>query len=184
MVLAAFAGCRPGRAFGLMRGWFGSWPGQLIVRLPVVGKAIKTMALARLSWTLSLALDAGIDAARAIRMALESTQNAYYTRHIDTAEAVIDVADNSMKRWQRRECFPSDFLTALQNAELSGTESESLSRMSEDYQRQAETATTALAIAASMAIWGLVGALFIVIIFYLFMNLYLKPINEALEMMD
>ncbi len=75
--------------FGLTRGWFGSWPGQLMVRLPVVGKAIQTMALARLSWTLSLALDAGIDARRAIRMALESTQNYYYTRHIPTAEAGI-----------------------------------------------------------------------------------------------
>ena len=50
---------------------------------------LQTMALARLSWTLSLALNAGIDANRAVRMALASTQNRYYTQHIDKADAVI-----------------------------------------------------------------------------------------------
>ncbi len=170
--------------FGLMRGWFGSWPGQLVVRLPVVGKAIQTMALARLSWTMSLSLDAGIDAPRAIRMALESTQNAYYTRHIDTAVARVMRGGQFHEALAGTGVFSSDFLTALQNAELSGTESESLSRMSDDYQKQAEAATTALAIAASVAIWVLVGTLFIFMIFYLFMNLYMKPINEALEMMS
>ena len=59
------------------------------MRTPVVGTTLQTMALARLSWTLSLALNAGIDASRAIRMALDSTQNRYYTQHIDKAEAVI-----------------------------------------------------------------------------------------------
>ncbi len=183
VVLTAFAVVALA-ARGLLRGWFGPWPGQLIMRIPVVGSSIKTMAMARLAWTLSLALDAGIDASRAIRMALQSTHNAYFTRHMDAAEAVIVRGGQFYEALQKTGTFTHDFLTSLQNAELSGTESESLSRLSEDYQRQAETATTALAVAASMLIWGLVGALLVYAIFYMFMNLYMKPINEALEMLE
>ena len=101
-----------------------------------------------------MALDSGIDASRAIRMALQSTHNAYFTRHMDAAEAVIERGGQFYEALQKTGAFPHEFLTSLQNAELSGTESESLSRLSEDYQRQAETATTALAVIASMAHLG------------------------------
>jgi hypothetical protein len=56
--------------------------------------------------------------------------------------------------------------------------------MSSEYQRQAEGASTALAILASFAIWGLVAALVVFLIFYLFMNLYIAPYREAFEMID
>lgn len=169
---------------GLMRGWFGTWPHELAVRLPVVGKAIQTMALARLTWTLSMALEAGIDAQRAIRLAIGSTQNTYYTRHIPAAEAVVVRGGQFHEALERTGAFSSDFLTSLQNAELSGTESESLSHMSAEYQRQAEGATTALAIAASVLIWLMVAALLVFVIFYLFLNLYIKPIDDALQMLN
>ena len=61
---------------GLLRGWFGPAPTAVLMRLPVIGSTLQTMALARLAWTLSLALNAGIDARRAIRMVLASTQRA------------------------------------------------------------------------------------------------------------
>jgi type IV pilus assembly protein PilC len=168
---------------GLLRGWFGSLPSALLMRLPVVGKTLQTMALARLSWTLSLALDAGIDAGRAIRMGLRSTQNRFYTEHIDKAEAVIMRHGQFHEALQATGVFRDEFLSALETAEVSGTESESLTRLSQDYQSQAETSTLALTVAASVAIWILVAALIIYMVFYLFMNLYMKPINEALEMM-
>jgi type IV pilus assembly protein PilC len=168
---------------GLLRGWFGPLPSALLMRVPVVGTTLQTMSLARLSWTLSLALNAGIDARRAIRMALNSTQSRYYTQHIDKAEAVITRGGQFHEALRGTGVFRDEFLTALENAEITGTESESLTRLSEDYQRQAETATLALAVAASFVIWGLVVALFIYVAFYIFLNLYLKPINEALEML-
>jgi len=170
--------------YGLVRGWYGSWPGRLVTRIPVLGASIRTMSMARFAWTLSLALDAGIDAVRAIRMALQSTRNAFYTRHLETAEGVVMRGGQFHEALQKTGAFSRDFLTALQNAELSGTECESLTRLSEDYQRQAESASTALAIAASMVIWGLIGVLLVGVIVYMFLNLYLKPINTALDMMS
>jgi type II secretory pathway component PulF len=169
-------------ARGLLRGWFGPLPGSLLMRVPVVGATLQTMALARFAWTLSLALNAGIDACRAIRMALQSTQNRYYTRHTVEIEAVIMRGGQFHEALRHGGVFSDEFLAALETAEITGTESESLTRLSEDYQRRAETATLALAVAASLAIWALVAALIIYVIFRLFFTLYLDPIHEALEM--
>ncbi|MFW6168842.1 MAG: type II secretion system F family protein [Planctomycetota bacterium] len=168
--------------YGLTRGWFGTLPGRLIVHVPVVGKAIKTMALARHAWTLSLALDAGVDARRAMRLALQSTRLRYFTQHIE--EVAVDIQRGSQfhEALQRTRAFPPEFLSTLQNAELSGTEGASLSRLSEEYQQQAESAATTLAVVGSMIIMGLVFGLLIFMVFYLVVNLYLKPLNEALEM--
>jgi type II secretory pathway component PulF len=170
-------------ARGLLRGWFGPLPGALLYRVPVVGPSLQTMALARLCWTLSLALNAGIDAVRALRMALYSTQSRHYTRRLDEAEAVIVRGGQFHEALRRCDAFPDEFLMAMENAETTGTESESLTHLSAEYQRQAEAATLALAVAASVGIWILVAALLIYMIFRLFFTFYLQPMNEALEML-
>jgi len=168
---------------GLLRGWFGAWPHELLLHVPVVGRTLQTMALARVSWTLSLALNAGIDAKRALRMALRSAQMPYYTRHIAEAEAVIARRGQFHEALRATGVFPDEFLQALSAAEVSGTETESLHRLSADYQTQAKSATGALAVAASVGIWILVATLIVFLVFHLFMQLYLKPFNEALQMM-
>jgi type II secretory pathway component PulF len=169
---------------GLLRGWFGPLPSALFMRLPVIGATLQTMALARLSWTLSLTLNAGIDAGRAIRMALTSTQFRYYTEHLDKAEGVIARHGQFHEALRATGVFRDEFLTAVENAEMSGTETESLTHLSEDYQRRAETATLALSVAASVGIWLLVAAILVFMIFYLFLNLYVKPYREALDMLS
>ena len=167
---------------GLLRGWFGPGPTAVLMRLPVIGSTLQTMALARLAWTLSLALNAGIDARRAMRMALASTQRRYFTAHTEAAERVVERGGQFHEALAETGVFGEDFLTALENAEISGTETESLSRLSQDYQQRAETATMAFAVAASVMIWLLVAALIVYLIFHLFFSLYLNPIQEALEM--
>ena len=160
VVLTAFAVVALA-ARGLLRGWFGPWPGQLIMRIPGGGQLDQDHGDGAAGLDLVTGAGRGHRRGAAMRMALQSTQNAYFTRHMDAAEAVIVRGGQFHEALQKTGTFTHDFLTSLQNAELSGTESESLSRLSEDYQRQAETATTALAVAASMLIWGLVGALLV-----------------------
>jgi type II secretory pathway component PulF len=130
-----------------------------------------------------VALESGTDATRSIALALNSTQDPYFTQHVSNVQAVIARGGQFHEALQKTGAFPSDFLHALQNAEMSGTESESLSRMSSEYQRQAEAASTALTVIASLIIWGLVAALLIFMIISLFLNLYLKPYQEAFEML-
>lgn len=169
---------------GLVRGWFGPVTDAVTMRVPVVGHTIRTMALARLAWALSLALNAGMDACRSIRLALLSTQHPYFTRHMAGVEASVMRGSQFHEALRQTDAFPDDFLQALENAEVSGTESESLAHLSHEYGQQAAAALTTLGYVATIATWGAVAALLISVAFYLFLNLYLAPINEALEMLN
>ncbi len=165
--------------FGLLRGWFGHAPTSMVMHLPGVGKSLQTMALARMAWTLSLALNAGIDAHRAIRLALRSTQLPYYTRHLDTVDGVIARGGQFHEALQQTGAFPREFLDALEASEIAGTETESLEHLSREYQERAEMSTKALAVVAGVFVWMMIAALMIFVIINLFMTLYLGPINEA-----
>lgn len=166
---------------GLLRGWFGHVPTSVVMHIPTVGKSIQTMALARLAWTMSLALNAGIDAQRAIRLALNSTQLPYFTRHRDSVEAVVARGGQFHEALEQTGVFPRDFLDALETSEVAGTETESLEHLSREYQERAELSTKALAVIAGVVVWMMIAALLIFVIINLFMTFYLGPINEAAD---
>ena len=183
-VLSAILAVLAVLGYGVVRGWLGPLPGKLLMHVPGIGKAIKTMALARHAWTLSIALDSGVEAGRAMRLALQSTQLYYFTCHTDDVLMAIQSGHQLFEALERTNAFPRDYLTTLQNAELSGTEGASLSRLSEEYQQRAQAASTTLTILTSMVIWGAVVALLALMIIYLFINLYMQPINDAFDMMQ
>ncbi len=63
------------RAVG--RGWF--WTGPLqrgALLIPGLGHALRMLALERMAWTLAMTIDSGMDACRAVGLALRSTGNA------------------------------------------------------------------------------------------------------------
>ena len=80
-------------ALGGRRGWraSGRYPGgkpgtdldsahpRGVLRLPVLGPALQTLALARLAWSMHLTMNAGMELRRALRLSLRSTRNVRYT---------------------------------------------------------------------------------------------------------
>ncbi len=165
----------------IVRGWLGSLPMQVAMWVPVVGGCLRTMALARLAWSLCTALDAGVDARRSMRLALQSTNNPYYTAHLEQVDMAIMNGREFNEALMTTGAFPSEFLDSLAAAELSGTHTESLEYLAESYRQRAETTSKLLTYAASFAIWGLIGVIMIAAVFYLFFALYLGPIYEALD---
>jgi type IV pilus assembly protein PilC len=152
-----------------------------LIRIPGLGTSIQTMALARLAWTLSMALNAGVEARRAMGLALDSTQNPYFSAHKATADAVIIRGGEFHEALRSTGVFPQDFLDEVENAEVAGTQTESLMRLADQYRERAETSSKVLAVLAGFAIWGMIALIFIFVIISLFINLYMGPINEALE---
>jgi type II secretory pathway component PulF len=163
------------------RGWLGTWPYEVLVRIPGVGTSIRTMALARLAWTLSMALNAGVEARRAMGLALDSTQIPFYTRHKDSADAVILRGGEFHEALRKTGAFPEEFLDEVENAEVAGTQTESLSRLAEQYRERAEASSKVLAVLAGFAVWGIIAVVFVFVIVNMVYNLYIRPINEALE---
>jgi type IV pilus assembly protein PilC len=138
---------------------------RLVLRLPVIGRTLQVLSLARLSWALELTYGSGMDLLRALPLALKTMQNAYYTDHIFQVSASIRRGEEIHEALAATGVFPPDFLDALDVGETSGRLTETLNNLSEQYQDQARRALQALTQIAGFAVWAFVAALIIVVIF-------------------
>jgi type II secretory pathway component PulF len=129
-----------------------------------------------------LALDAGMDARRSIKLALRSTQNAYYTSQMDAVDGAIERGREFHEALRSTGLFPEDFLSSLETAELSGTHGESLARLANDYRDRAKAAAKVLTLASTFAVLGLGMVIMVALIFQLFFSLimpmYTDPMNN------
>lgn len=170
--------------FAVARGWLGPTPMIVATRIPVLGQCVQTMALARFSWSLAMALDSGIDARRGMGLALRSTQNSYFSSHAETIDAVLLRGGEFHESLRRTRAFPAEFLDALENAELSGTQSESMARLAEEYQERAKTASRILTVIAAFLTWAAVAAVIVAVIFQFFFTVIFPPYREALQFLE
>jgi type IV pilus assembly protein PilC len=151
------------------------------LRVPVLGKALETLLLGRMAWSLHLTLNTAMDVRRAVRLSLQSTHNARYTDQIPAVEASISAGMSLFDTLARTECFPADFLETLHVGEQSGKLVESMAHLSRQYQDRAAVALGVLTMLAGFAVWCMVAAVIIALIVRLFM-FYVGTINEALKM--
>ena len=135
----------------------------------------------RLTWTLAAALDAGVDARRAVRMALQSTDNFMYIGVIGEAVQRVQKGHAFHEAFGATGVFSDDFLHRLSIAELSGTYAEALQRLADEFQQQFQARTAALAAAAAVALWVMIGMVLVGAIFFLAYRLYFQPINQLLD---
>lgn len=169
---------------GTMKGSFGPAPVQLAMRIPMLGNCIKTMSLAQMAWSLGLALDAGIDAQRAMYLALKSTANPLYIAQMAKVDAVLQERQEFSVALAKTGVFPEDFIQALATAEVSGTHSDSMLRLAEDYKARAQAASKVLAMIAGFVVWAMVAMLIVFMIFQLATQVLFKPYQEALDFLN
>jgi type IV pilus assembly protein PilC len=180
LIVAVLAVVIGAPVFAVARGRVSPEAMRLAMRAPWIGGWLQTMALERLAWSLAMALESGADARRSIRLALRSTQNPYYTSHLDAVDRVIMNGGEFHEALRGTGAFPDDFLDVLQTAELAGTHSESLARLSAEYQERAKATSRAIAVATTFLLIGLVILLLVVLIFKVAM-IYFGAIYGALN---
>jgi type II secretory pathway component PulF len=174
--------CIAGLVVAMKRGMLWTRPLQhALMRLPGIGAALQKIALARLTWALHLALNVEMDMRRLVPLVLRATGNDYYIRH--TGQVVADVAAGHPLHVAlgRSGAFPGHFLDALAVAEESGRTVESMERLSQRYEEEAQTAIKALAVILGIVVAALVMGVIVYMIFRL-AGFYVGTINEALEM--
>lgn len=169
--------------FGMLRGWFGPAPLALVMRVPLIGGCLRTFALARFSWALAMSLNAGVDARESMRLALAATHNTYFASHGEAIDKVIERGGEFHEALRLTNAFPDEFVDTLEAAELSGTHSESLERISRDYQERAQHSSRLLTRFAGYLVWAMVAALLVFLIMKMAMT-YVGGINDALKMID
>ena len=152
----------------------------LLYMIPLIGPAIQTITLARFSWTLSLALDAGLDPIRSIALALESTDSDYYRRGAADAESAIRQGASLAGGLEATDVFPEDYLARVEMAELSGTDAESIGGLAREYDGRARIAMKTIAGLASGGIWAAVVLVLVFLIARMLMSI-LGAYSSALE---
>jgi type IV pilus assembly protein PilC len=156
-----------GRA--IARGMVWTRPIQLLVlRIPVIGNALQTLALARMAWSLQVTLDAGMDIRQVLKLSLRSTRNARYIDQIPLMDAEVSAGHSLHETFCLAGGYPPDFLDTLAVGEQSGRLVESMGILARQYQDQAKAALALLAVGAAWAVWAVVVAVIVVLIFRMF----------------
>ena len=157
-------------AFGIWKNWFNCHNilVPLVRNIPVIGPVFTQTAMARLSMTMSMMLGAGVDAKRSVREALLSTGNHYYMSGLPLTLQEVERGTSLADSLAAPGVLPEDFIQAVEIGEMSGSDSESLERMAVVYREKAQLALKQLAISAGFAIWLMIAAMIIAVIFIIF----------------
>lgn len=153
---------------------------RALIRLPGVGVSFQRLALAQIAWALHLTMNVAMDVRRAAPLALRASGNDYYSRHADEVLASIQSGMPLAQALGRTGAFPSSFIDSLAVGEESGQIVESMGRLADRYEEEAEAAIRILAVLAGVAVFMFVAALITWLIFRLYGN-YVGTINSLLK---
>ncbi|MGN6134989.1 MAG: type II secretion system F family protein [Aureliella sp.] len=161
--------------YGIWKNWFNCHRVlmPIVQRIPGLGAALTTLGLSRLSMTMSMLLNAGVDARRSTKQAFLATGNYYYISGMERALGSIERGESFGDALDAAGVFPNEFLEAVRVGELSGTETESLDHLAWEYRERAKAALGFIANLASVAIWIFVMAL----IAFMIIRLAMQYIN-------
>jgi type II secretory pathway component PulF len=165
----------------IARGKFWVAPIQrVLLKVPMLGGALRTMAIARFAWTLQLATGTALDVKRSLRLALNSTHHVEFTSQVPPVEAGIQRGLEINEVLASTGAFPVEFIHAVQVGEESGRLTESLAIIARQYQEESRRSLAILTQFAGYVVWAAVAVLIILMIFRLF-GTYVGAINQAVE---
>ncbi len=158
--------------FGIWKNWFNCHRHlmPIVQRIPMLGTSLTTLGLSRLSMTLSMLLNAGVDARRSIKQAYLATGNYYFISGMDRAIESVSKGESFGDAFDASGVLPVEFVEMVRIGELSGTETESLDHLAHQYRERSKSALNMLATATSAAVAFLVMAIIGAMVIRLGMN--------------
>ncbi len=137
----------------------------LVYMVPVIGASIQTITIARFCRGLSIALGSGLEPTLAISLALDSTDSDYYCAAADDVEKAILAGATLSGALESMKILPADFIGRVEIAEHSGTDSESMAHLADEYDERARVALKVISRTVSAIIVVTVMLLLIFMIF-------------------
>jgi type II secretory pathway component PulF len=167
--------------FGVWKNWFNCHRTlmPLVQRIPSLGTALTTLGLSRFCMSLSMLLNAGVEAQRSLKQAFLATGNYYFISGMDRALESISHGNSFGDAMDQAGVFPTEFIEQIRLGELSGTETESLDYLALQLRERAKAALTVIATIASGAIWLSVMGLIAFMVLRMAMQ-YLSLLNSFL----
>ena len=117
---------------------------QLTLRLPVIGRVARTIAIARFSRTLSSLLMGGVGIIQALDIARHVARNAVIEEAVENARNSVLEGASLAKPLRASGQFPPMVLTMIDVGERAGDLESMLTKVAETYDEQVETTVTKL----------------------------------------
>lgn len=151
---------------------------RVLILIPGLGKGLRTIAMARLCWSLAMASDSEMNPRRILSLAVNTTQNGYYTQHLAAMQQAVQDGNTLFSAFQDTGCYPREFLDVLSVGERAGTVSESMETLAVQYDEKMQHYFKALAAAGGFLVFLIVGGLLVIAIITMAMS-YINMLNEA-----
>jgi type IV pilus assembly protein PilC len=153
---------------------------RLVLRLPMVGEAFRTLSIARFAWTLHLTLKTALNVKKSVQIALASTYNVEFTRQSGRIDRVLSRNHPIYEALAEAHVFPAELVHSVQVGEESGKLDETLAVIARQQLESARSAFALITRAAGWIVWVAIALLITGLIFRIF-GTYVGSINEALK---
>jgi len=153
---------------------------EFVLRVPLVGRVVRTLAIARFSWAMQLMYEAGAPVSETIMRAMSATNNAAFRARGQRILDVIQGGGTIRQGLERTGLFPLDYLEMVSVGEESGRLPESLGRVARHKFEQAETGMAALTTAITWLVYVGMAAMII----YMIVTLFKGYVGAASSLLD
>ncbi len=153
---------------------------RAILRIPLVGRAFRSMALAKFGFALKVSLNAALPVRDCLRKAASAADNTAIAGEVGRVISIVEEGDTLHEAFSRSSLIPHDLLAMIEVGELSGELGELVGRMADYYAEDAQASLRALCVGAVWAIRFAVICFVALFIFY-FAFQYFSLINSLME---
>ncbi len=151
----------------------------LLLMVPVLGRCMRSFAIARFSWSYYLTQQTGMPVNRSLQGSLKATGNGAFVSQTPFITSAVMEGSSLTNSLKQSRLFPEEFLEMVSVAEESGTVPEALHRMSPHFEEDARRALKILTSAISVVVWLFVAAFIIFFVFKVVLT-YIEMLNDLM----
>ena len=145
---------------------------EVMIRIPIVGAIMRTIAIARFSWSMEVMTAGGVRILDAIKWSMEATANGAFEARSAGIIRQVESGVPFYEALQRSGLFPHDYTEMVSVAEESGSMPDIFARLARQYFEKMEAALKALGQVIFWLIWMAVAGVIIYHIFRIFGSIY------------
>ena len=150
----------------------------ILMKIPVLGKCMRSFAIARFSWAFALTQQAGMRIEPSVTQSFKATANGAFAMGRDVAWQRLKEGESLTDSLEATRLFPDDYIHTVHVAESSGTVPEALDRLSPQFEDEAQRSLRALTAMLGWGTWAIVAIFIVYMIFNIALQ-YVGMLNRA-----
>jgi len=153
---------------------------NFFLAIPVLGKCMRSFAIARFSWAYYLTQQAGMPVFESIDASLRATSNGAFIGASPMMRAQLAAGEELSEVMSSTGLFPAEYVEIVIVGETTGTVPEKLEQMSPRFEEDARRSLKLMASAISWLVWCILAGFIIFIIFSIMLT-YMGQLGQALN---